>query len=74
MVPLILSAVFLFFITTFFLSEAIGKVMLFKREDQVLMTMTTAANSAAIILGMLIEFPHLMTLKVILERQSHNGR
>ncbi|MEM1132823.1 MAG: arsenic resistance protein [Pseudomonadota bacterium] len=90
--PLILCAIFLFFVLTFLLSEAIAKIMKLSYEDRVLMTMTTAARNAplmlavtmvvipdqpvvyaAIIIGMLVEFPHLVALKVILERRRALG-
>ncbi|MEM9468850.1 MAG: arsenic resistance protein [Pseudomonadota bacterium] len=86
--PLILSAIFTFFIVTFFLSNTIAKLMKLSYEDRVLMKMTTAARNAplmlvltmavipdqpiiyaAIIIGMLIELPHLVGLKVILTRK-----
>ncbi|MEM8833723.1 MAG: arsenic resistance protein, partial [Pseudomonadota bacterium] len=86
-VPLILGAIFLFFIVIFFLSEGISKIMQFSYEDRVLIKMTMAARNAplmlavtmavmpdqpiiyaAIIIGMLVELPHLVGLKVILLR------
>ncbi|MEM9168042.1 MAG: arsenic resistance protein [Pseudomonadota bacterium] len=86
--PLILGAIFLFFVLTYFLSEAISKLMRLRYEDRVLMTMTTAARNAplmlaltiavipdqptiyaAIVIGMLIELPHLVALKTILVRR-----
>ncbi|MEM6536840.1 MAG: arsenic resistance protein [Pseudomonadota bacterium] len=86
-VPLILGAIFLFFLLTFFLSELISKVMKLTYEDRVLMTMTTSARNAplmlaltmavipnqpalyaAIIIGMLVELPHLVALKSVLLR------
>jgi ACR3 family arsenite transporter len=89
-VPLILGAIFLFFTLTFLLSEIISKVMKLPYEDHVLMTMTTAARNAplmialtvavipnqpiiyaAIIIGMVIELPHLVALKVIFLKRSN---
>ncbi|MEM8987073.1 MAG: arsenic resistance protein [Pseudomonadota bacterium] len=86
--PLILLGVLLFFIATYFLGETVSKIMKLDYPDRVLMTMTTAARNAplmlaltmavmpdqpliysAIIIGMLIELPHLVGLKVILKRQ-----
>lgn len=86
--PLIMLGIMLFFTVTYFLSELISKVMKLPYEDRVLMTMTTAARNAplmlalttvvvpdqpiiyaAIIIGMLVELPHLVALKVILTRQ-----
>ncbi|MEM9123997.1 MAG: arsenic resistance protein [Pseudomonadota bacterium] len=86
--PLILSAIFVFFVATFLLSKTISTLMKLTYEDRVLLTMTTAARNAplmlaltlvvipdqpviyaAIIIGMLIELPHLVALKMILTRQ-----
>lgn len=86
--PLILGAIFLFFTLTFILGEIVAKFMKLNYEDRVLLTMTTGARNAplmlaitmavipdqpiiyaAIIIGMLIELPHLVALKVILLRQ-----
>ncbi|MEM7775311.1 MAG: bile acid:sodium symporter [Pseudomonadota bacterium] len=87
-VPLILFAIFLFFMLTFLLSEMISRAMNLAYEDRVLITMTTAARNAplmlalamvvmpdqpviyaAIIIGMLVELPHLVALKFILMRR-----
>ena len=89
-VPLILGAIILFFTITFLLSEAIARFMKLPHEDHVLMTMTTAARNAplmialtvavipnqpiiyaAIIIGMVIELPHLVALKVIFLKRSN---
>ncbi|MEM6556149.1 MAG: bile acid:sodium symporter [Pseudomonadota bacterium] len=86
--PLIFGAIFLFFVATYFLSELISKWMRLSYQDRVLMTMTTAARNApmmlvitmvtlpdqpviyaAIIVGMLVELPHLIALKGVLMRQ-----
>ncbi|MEM7750112.1 MAG: bile acid:sodium symporter [Pseudomonadota bacterium] len=85
---LMLGAIVLFFFLTYVLSEAISKIMRLSYEDRVLMTMTTAARNAplmlaltivavpnqpivysAIIIGMLLELPHLVALKIILVRR-----
>ena len=78
----------LFFITVFYLSKTVSKLMKFKYEDEVLITMTTASRNApimlaltiavipdqpiiyaTIIIGMLIEFPHLIRLKIMFNKQ-----
>ncbi len=90
-VPLLLCAIFIFFTLSFFLSEGVSNIMRLTYEDRALMTMTTAARNAplmlaltmvvipdqpiiyaAIIIGMLLEFPHLTALTVILERRRNN--
>jgi len=90
--PLIFGAIFLFFVATYLLSETISKWMRLSYEDRVLMTMTTAARNApmmlvitmvtlpdqpiiysAIIIGMLVELPHLIALKSVLLRQRVNA-
>lgn len=87
--PLIFGAIFLFFVATYFLSEGVSKWMRLSYEDRVLMTMTTAARNApmmlvitmvtlpdqpivyaAIIIGMLVELPHLIALKSVLLLQQ----
>lgn len=87
--PLILGAIFLFFTMTFILGEVVSKFMKFNYEDRVLLTMTTGARNAplmlaltmgvipdqpiiyaAIIIGMLVELPHLVALKVILLKRN----
>ncbi|MEM7493043.1 MAG: arsenic resistance protein [Pseudomonadota bacterium] len=87
--PLILLGIFAFFVATFFLAEGISKLMKLSHEDRVLMTMTTAARNAplmlvvtmavipdqpliyaAIVIGMLVELPHLIALKSVLKRQG----
>ena len=90
--PLIFGAIFLFFVATYFLSELTSKWMRLSYQDRVLMTMTTAARNApmmlvitmvtlpdqpviyaAIIVGMLVELPHLIALKGVLMRQRDNA-
>lgn len=87
--PLIFGAIFVFFVATYLLSEITSKWMRLSYEDRVLMTMTTAARNApmmlvitmvtlpdqpiiyaAIIIGMLVELPHLIALKGVLLRQQ----
>ncbi|MEM1035581.1 MAG: arsenic resistance protein [Pseudomonadota bacterium] len=87
--PLIFVGIFAFFVATYLLSEAISKVMNLNYEDHVLMSMTTAARNApmmlvvtmavipdqpiiyaAIIIGMLVELPHLVGLKSVLRRKQ----
>lgn len=89
--PLALFAILLFFVLNYFISEIISRFMRFSYEDSALLTITTAARNAplmlaltvvvipnqplvysAIIIGMLIELPHLIALKIILLRQSNN--
>ena len=88
-VPLIFGAVFLFFIIIFIIGEVIAKVMQLPYEDHALLTMTTTARNAplmlavtmavipqqpiifaAIVIGMLIELPHLTLLKVVLIKRK----
>ena len=88
--PLIFGAIFVFFVATYLLSEITSKWMRLSYEDRVLMTMTTAARNApmmlvitmvtlpdqpivyaAIIIGMLVELPHLIALKGVLMRQQN---
>lgn len=82
---LILVAVFVFFAATYFLVEGLSALFHLEYPERVLLTMTTAARNAplmlgitavafpdqplvyaAIIIGMLVEFPHLTILKHIL--------
>jgi ACR3 family arsenite transporter len=89
--PVILLAVFLFFITVYFVVEFISKFLNFSYEDFALFSMTTSARNApmmlgvtmsvfpneplvysALIIGMLIEFPHLSVLSGILLKKKKN--
>jgi ACR3 family arsenite transporter len=89
--PVILLAVFLFFITVYFVVEFISKFSNFSYEDFALFSMTTSARNApmmlgvtmsvfpneplvysALIIGMLIEFPHLSVLSGILLKKKKN--
>ena len=89
-VPLIFGAVLLFFIIIFIIGEVIAKVMQLPYEDHALLTMTTTARNAplmlavtmavipqqpiiyaAIVIGMLIELPHLTLLKVVLLKRKN---
>ena len=92
--PLILCAIFVFFALTFLVSEALARLMGLNHQDRVLMTMTTSARNAplmlaltmvvmpdqpliyaAIVIGMMVELPHLVALKVVLRRRhALNGR
>jgi len=86
---LILAAVFVFFVLTYFLAESVGKIFRLPYADLALLTMTTAARNAplmlgltmaalpnqpliyaALIIGMLVEFPHLTALKHLLLRRA----
>lgn len=81
----ILVAVFVFFVATYFLGEGIAKTFKLAYPEHALLTMTTAARNAplmlgitaaaipdqpliyaALVIGMLIEFPHLTALKHLL--------
>jgi ACR3 family arsenite efflux pump ArsB len=87
-----LFAIFLFFVATFALGEVISKLAGFAYPEHVLLTMTTAARNApmmlgvtmiaipeqpliyaAIIIGMLVEFPHLTALRQILMSSRKTG-
>ncbi|SEK60260.1 arsenic resistance protein [Parapedobacter koreensis] len=84
---IILLAVFLFFVTTYFIGEGLSNLFGFSRPERVLLAMTTAARNAplmlgvtvvtlpgqpliyaAIIIGMLVEFPHLTALTHLLRK------
>ncbi|MEO4043461.1 hypothetical protein AAFN47_17845 [Hoeflea sp. CAU 1731] len=83
----ILLAIFLFFAAMFFVGEILSKLAGFANPEHALLTMTTAARNAplmlgvtaiampdqpliyaAIVIGMLVEFPHLTGLRQILLR------
>lgn len=85
----VLLVVFLFFVTTFFVGEGLGRLFRLRYREQALLTMTTSARNAplmlaitaialpgrplvyaAIVLGMLIEFPHLTALTHLLRRRE----
>jgi len=87
--PLILLAVFLFFLLTWLLSEFLAWRFRLSRAQHVLLAMTTAARNsplilglatialpgqplvyAALIIGMLVEFPHLTILSRLLLRKE----
>ncbi|MGA1834180.1 arsenic resistance protein [Rhizobium wenxiniae] len=80
-----LIAVFVFFVSTYVLGEVVSKLAGFDYPEHALLTITTAARNAplmlgvtalampdqpliyaAIVIGMLIEFPHLTALRQIL--------
>lgn len=84
-----LLAVFMYFLTTFLLGEAISRFARLKYPEHALLTMTTAARNAplmlvitmialpdqplvyaAIVIGMLLEFPHLTLLQRLLISRS----
>ncbi|MEM6415308.1 MAG: arsenic resistance protein [Pseudomonadota bacterium] len=52
--PLILAGIILFFVVTYFLSEAISKLMKLPYEDRVLLTMTTSARNAPLMLALTV--------------------
>jgi len=81
----ILFAVFTFFLLTFLLSEGVGRLFRLNYPEHALLTMTTAARNAplmlavtmaalpeqpliyaALVIGMLVEFPHLTALRYLL--------
>lgn len=83
----ILCAVFLFFVVTYLLGEKLSKLFELDYPERALLTMTTAARNAplmlgitaavmpnqpliyaALIIGMLVEFPHLTVLKHLMLR------
>lgn len=91
-VPVLLLAIFIFFITTFVLGEAAAKLAKLPYQDHCLLSFTTSARNAPLMLGlatvafpnqpliyatiaigMLIEFPHLATLKAILLKRYHSA-
>lgn len=82
---LVLAAVFIFFVLTFLLSEGLSRLLRLRYPEYALLTMTTAARNAplmlavtmaalprqpliyaGIVIGMLIEFPHLTALRRVL--------
>ncbi len=84
-VPLLLLAIFIFFIVTYLLAELVAKYAKLDYPEHCLLTFTTGARNAPLMLGlamvvlpnqpliyvtitigMLIEFPHLIALKVLL--------
>jgi arsenite transporter len=86
---IILAAVFLFFIATWFLGEFLSRRFKLDHPEHALLAMNTAARnaplmlgisaaalpnqpliSAAIIIGMLVEFPHLTILTHLLIRRA----
>lgn len=86
---MILAAVFVFFVVTYFLAEAAVRVGRLAYPERALLTMTTAARNAplmlgitmaalpeqpliyaALVIGMLVEFPHLTALKHLLLRRA----
>lgn len=88
----ILAAVFCFFVATWFLAEFITRRFRLAYPEHALLTMTTAARNAplmlglttavfpdqplihaAIVIGMLVEFPHLTALKHLLLRNAPAG-
>ncbi len=85
----ILVAVFVFFVTTYWIGEYLSRFFKLAYPEQALLTMTTAARNAplmlgitalifpdqpliaaALIIGMLVEFPHLTALTYIMRRKQ----
>ncbi len=50
--PLLLLAIFIFFLATYFLAEVVSKVAKFDYQDHCLLTFTTAARNAPMMLGL----------------------
>lgn len=89
----ILVAIFLFFVATCLMGEALARLFRLPYPQQALLAMTTAARNAplmlavtaaaipdqplilaAIVIGMLVEFPHLTVLKrVLLAKAQRTG-
>ncbi|WP_256041367.1 arsenic resistance protein [Cryobacterium sp. SO1] len=86
----ILLAVVIFFTLTYLLGHILSTVFRFRYPEHALLTMTTAARNAplmlaltmiafpgqpliyaALIIGMLVEFPHLTVIRVLLIRNRH---
>ena len=86
---IIIAAVFVFFLVTYFLGEILSHRFRLAYPEHALLTMTTAARNAplmlglttaafpdlpliyaALIIGMLVEFPHLIALKHLLLRKK----
>lgn len=83
---ILLIAVFVFFVGTYFVGERLSDIFRFDRPERVVLAITTAARNAplmlavtvvaipdqpliyaAIIIGMLLEFPHLTVLTMLLK-------
>lgn len=90
---LVLIAVFAFFLLTFLLSEALSYFFSLRYPERALLTMTTAARNAplmlavtvavlpdqpliyaALVIGMLVEMPHLTILRQLLLRKRQRLR
>lgn len=89
---IMLAAIFLFFVATFVVGEVVSKITGLAYPEHALLTITTAARNApmmlgltaiampdqplvyaAIVIGMLLEFPHLTALRQILLRGQQRG-
>ncbi|MBB1031368.1 symporter [Dietzia sp. SLG310A2-38A2] len=88
----VLLVVFLFFVVVYVVGETISRGFGLSHPEHVLLTMTTSARNAplmlavstialpdqpviaaAIVIGMLVEFPHLTALTHLLARQRQRG-
>lgn len=86
---LTLMAIFAFFIVMFFAADRLSRLFGLRYEERALLSMTTAARNAplmlamtaialpeqpliyaALVIGMLVEFPHLTALKQVLLTQA----
>jgi len=90
----VLLAVFVFFVLTYFVGEGVSRFCRLPYPEHALLTMTTAARNAplmlavtmaalpgqpliyaALVIGMLVEFPHLTALRhVLLRSRRHDSR
>ena len=93
MFGLVLLAIFVFFVVTYAMGEGLSRVFGLSYPEQALLSMTTAARNAplmlavtavvipdqpiiyaALVIGMLVEFPHLTVLKqALLARAARQG-
>lgn len=90
----VLLAVFVFFVFTYFVGEGVSRFCRLQYPEHALLTMTTAARNAplmlavtmtalpgqpliyaALVIGMLVEFPHLTALRhLLLSSRRHHAR
>ena len=65
--PKIFAIIFTFFVVTFFLVRIISRAFAFSREEEVSLTMTTAARNAPLMLGIsLVLFPQQTLIHLVL--------
>ncbi|HAA11683.1 MAG TPA: hypothetical protein DCE41_08290 [Cytophagales bacterium] len=87
--PNVLFVILIFFLATFFIARLISRSSGFSKQEEVSLTMTTAARNAplmlvvsfiffpqepviqlVLVIGILVEFPHLITITYLLKRQA----